>query len=117
MRTKENKLLDLSMEFAVEIIKLTKFLKDKKESIISNQVGRSGTSIGANISEAQYAQGKADFISKLKISLKECNETSYWLELAFKTNYIDEIYFNHLNKLCTDIRIMLIKSCKTAKGE
>ena len=68
---KENKLAELSMEFSVDIIKLVKTLKDSRESVISNQIGRSATSIGANIYEAQYAQGKKDFISKLEIALKE----------------------------------------------
>jgi len=85
------------MAFAVSIINLVKELKLKKESIISNQIGRSGTSIGANIREAQYAHGKADFISKLQIALKEANETGYWLELLFKTEYISEEEFRSLN--------------------
>ena len=83
----ESKLRTQSMDFAVSIINLVKYLKEKRESIISNQIGRSGTSIGANIREAQYAHGKADFIAKLQIALKEANETGYWLELLFKTNY------------------------------
>ena len=87
---KENKLKELSMEFSVDIINLVKQLKANHESIISNQIGRSGTSVGANIHEAQYAQGKKDFISKLEIALKEASETGYWLELLFRTNYIDE---------------------------
>ena len=82
----ESKLKNLSMEFSVDIIELVKNLKSAKESIISNQIGRSGTSIGANIREAQYAHGKADFISRLQIALKEANETGYWLELLYKTN-------------------------------
>ena len=86
----ESKLRELSMEFSVDIINLVKFLKSNHESVIANQIGRSGTSIGANIHEAQYAQGKKDFISKLKIALKEASETGYWLELAYRTNYIDE---------------------------
>ena len=81
----ESKLRTQSMEFAVEIINLVKALKEKREAIISNQIGRSGTSIGANIREAQYAQGRKDFVSKLQIALKEANETGYWLELLFKT--------------------------------
>ena len=112
---KENKLADLSMDFSVKIIGLVKKLKDNKETIISNQIGRSGTSIGANIREAKYAQGKKDFVSKLEIALKEANETGYWLELLFKTNYISESDFKDLNDLCTTIRVMLIASCKTAK--
>lgn len=77
-----------SMDFAVSIINLVKALKAKHESVISNQIGRSGTSIGANIREAQYAHGKPDFIAKLQISLKEANETGYWLELLYKTCYL-----------------------------
>ena len=76
---KENKLKELSTSFAVEIINLVKELKQKRESVISNQIGRSGTSIGANIHEAQYAHSKADFVTKLQIALKEANETGYWL--------------------------------------
>ena len=76
---KENKLADISMDFSVQIINLVKYLKSKHESIISNQIGRSGTSIGANIHEAQYAHSKADFVAKLQIALKEANETGYWL--------------------------------------
>jgi four helix bundle protein len=112
---KENKLADLSMELAIEIIALVKLLKEQRESVISNQIGRSGTSIGANIREANYAQGKKDFISKLEIALKEAGETGYWLELLYKTNFIDEAYYKRLDNLCASIRIMLIASCKTAK--
>ena len=92
-----------------------KYLKEKRESIISNQIGRSGTSIGANIREAQYAHGKADFIVKLQIALKEANETGYWLELLFKTNYISEEEYKALDSACASIRVMLIASINTAK--
>ena len=112
---KENKLADVSMDFSVQIINLVKDLKSKHESVISNQIGRSGASIGANIYEANYAQGKKDFISKLEIALKEANETGYWLELLYKTNYIDETTFKSLNEQCASIRVMLIASCRTAK--
>ncbi len=74
---KENKLADLSMDFAVKIIDLVKELKAKRKTVVSNQIGRSGASIGANIYEAKYAQGKKDFISKLEIALKEASETGY----------------------------------------
>lgn len=111
----ESKLKNLSIEFSVEIIELVKHLKSVKESIISNQIGRSGTSIGANIHEAQYAQGKKDFISKLEIALKEANETGYWLELLYRTKYIDEQTFKKLSSECTSLRAMLIASCRTAK--
>ena len=111
----ESKLRDMSLSFAVSIINLVKELKLKKENIISNQIGRSGTSIGANIREAQYAHGKADFISKLQIALKEANETGYWLELLYKTKYIDEETYKKLDSACTSIRVMLISSVNTVK--
>ena len=112
---KENKLADMSLEFSVEIINLVKKLKNEHETIISSQIGRSGTSIGANIREANYGQSKSDFISKLEIALKESNETGYWLELLYKTGYIDEIYYKNLDNLCSGIRVLLVASCKTAK--
>ena len=111
----ESKLRDQSTDFAVSIITLVKQLKEKRESIISNQIGRSGTSIGANIREAQYAHGKADFIAKLQIALKEANETGYWLELLFRTDYIDEETYRALDAACTSLRVMLISSIQTAK--
>ena len=103
------------MDFAVSIIELVKNLKVKHESVISNQIGRSGTSIGANIREAQYAHGKADFIAKLQIALKEANETGYWLELLYRTGYLPEEEFKTLDFACASIRVMLISSIKTAK--
>jgi len=112
---KENKLADLSMAFSVEIIHLVKELKSKHETVISNQIGRSGTSIGANIYEANYAQGKKDFISKLEIALKEASETGYWHELLHETGYIDDGTYKVLNDRCTTLRVMLVSSCKTAK--
>lgn len=104
------------MDFAVAIINLVKELREKRESIISNQIGRSGTSIGANIRQAQYAHGKADFIAKLQIALKEANETGYWLELLYKTNYVSETDYKSLDSACASIRVMLIASINTAKG-
>lgn len=112
----ESKLRTQSLDFAVSIIDLVKRLKSQRESIISNQIGRSGTSIGANIREAQYAHGKADFIAKLQISLKEANETGYWLELLYKTNYITEAEYRTLDSACACIRVMLISSINTAKS-
>ncbi len=112
---RDDKLSVQSMDFAVSIINLVKELKLKKENIISYQIGRSGTSIGANIREAQYAHGRADFVSKLQIALKEANETGYWLELLYKTNYIDEATYKNLDTACISIRVMLISSLNTAK--
>ena len=112
----ESKLRELSMEFSVDIINLVKHLKSNHESVIANQIGRSGTSIGANIHEAQYAQGKKDFISKLEIALKEASETGYWLELAYRTNYIDAQQYKILSDKCAMLRVMLVSSCRTAKA-
>ena len=111
-----DKLSEQSMDFAVQIINLVKQLKEQRESIISNQIGRSGTSIGANIREAKYAHGTADFISKMQIALKEANETGYWLELLYKTNYIGEEQYNFLESTCKSLRAMLVSSINTAKN-
>ena len=111
----ESKLRDQSLEFAVSVINLVIDLKSKHETIISNQIGRSGTSIGANIREAQYAHGKPDFIAKLQIALKEANETGYWLELLYKTNYIDEETYKSLDAACASIRVMHVASINTSK--
>ena len=112
----ESKLRVQSMDFAVAIINLVRNLKENRESIISNQIGRSGTSIGANIREAQYAHSKPDFVAKLQIALKEANETGYWLELLYKTQYITEEEYKRLDAACASIRVMLIASINTAKG-
>ena len=112
----ESKLRTQAMDFSVQIVNLVKRLKAKRESVISGQLGRSGTSIGANIYEANYAQGPKDFISKLEIALKEASETGYWLELLYKTEYIDEATYKTLSNKCASIRAMLIASCKTAKN-
>ncbi len=114
---KNDKLSQLSMDFAVSTIGLVKDLKQKKESIISNQIGRSGTSIGANIREAQYAHGKADFVAKLQIALKEAIETGYWLELLYKSGYLAEASYRQLDSNCSTLRVLLISSIRTAKGE
>ena len=110
---KENKLSELSMAFSVDIINLVKYLKSNHESIISNQIGRSGTSIGANIHEAQYAQGKKDFISKLEIALKECSESEYWLELLIESGYYED---KRILEQCVEIKKLLISSINTAKN-
>ena len=115
MEKSSNKLADLSVAFAVEILNLVKYLKEQRETIICNQIGRAGTSIGANIHEAQYAHGKADFVSKLQIALKEANETSYWLLLLGKTNILSSAEYDRLETLCREIRITLIASINTTK--
>lgn len=113
---RNDKLSVQSMDFAVSIIHLVKRLKSQKESIISNQIGRCGTSIGANIREAQYAHSRADFISKLQIALKEANETGYWLELLYKTEYLSAEEFERMERECASLRFLLISSINTAKS-
>ena len=113
---RNDKLSVASMNFAISIINLTKKLKEKKEYIISNQIGRSGTSIGANIREAQYAHSKIDFIAKMQIALKEANETGYWLELLYNTEYITERQYKEFETDCKSIRAMLVSSINTAKN-
>lgn len=103
-------------EFAKQIVFLCRDIKAAaKESVLTNQLLRSGTSIGANIHEAQYAQDKKDFISKLETAQKECFETEYWLELLFETGYIAESTYKPLQNQCGAIRRMLIASLNTAK--
>ena len=111
----ENKLLDLSFEFAVAIVNLVDGVTAPKSSFMTDQLARAGTSVGANIHEAQYAQSKKDFVAKLEIALKESNETSYWLKLMYETNRIDISAYQCAEKLCGNIRRLLIASCKTAK--
>ena len=109
----DNKLADLSTEFAVQILKLTDSIKGHYS--LANQLERSGTSIGANIREAKYAHGKADFIAKLQIALKECYETEYWIEIAQKADIVSEESVKALLHDCSVIRRMLIASINTAK--
>ena len=112
----DNKLLDLSFEFAVVIVNLVDGVTSPKSSYMTDQLARAGTSVGANIYEAQYAQSKKDFIAKMEIALKESNETTYWLKLMYETNRIDSLTYQHAEKLCGNIRRLLIASCKTAKS-
>lgn len=114
---KENALIDKSITFAARIVKLHRYLiKDKKENVISKQIVRSGTSIGANINEANYGQSKADFISKLHIALKETAETEYWLKLLMMSEYLTVDMGNSLLNDCLEIKRILIASINTAKG-
>ena len=109
----ESKLRDLSMDFSVKIIKLCDNIKGHHSLV--NQLERSATSIGANIHEANYAHGKADFVAKLQISLKECYETEYWIELFVKSELLNREIAKELYNQCGTIRRMLISSIKTAK--
>ena len=110
----ENLVLDLSMQFAIDIVNLCETLKGKNS--LTNQLLRSGTSIGANIHEANYASSKADFIAKMQIALKECHETEYWLKLFFKTAIISEDVYKKMSQNSGKIRRILIASLNTAKG-
>ena len=109
----ENRLADLSTAFAVSILKLTDGIKGHYS--LSNQLERSGTSIGANIREAKYAHSRADFIAKLQIALKECYETEYWIEIAVKAGILADVSAKGIMHDCGAIRRMLISSINTAK--
>ena len=107
-----------SKEFAKKIIFLCRGMKQKNiESVLINQLLRCGTSIGANVHEAQYAQGTKDFISKFEIALKECNESSYWIELLYETNSITKETFDEFQKQCIELRRMLVSSITTLKNK
>ncbi|WP_298548003.1 four helix bundle protein [uncultured Parabacteroides sp.] len=97
-----------SMNFAIRIIKLRRFLQNAKEFDLSSQVARSGTAIGALIREAEYAESKADFVHKMRIALKEANETSYWLELLYKTEILDNNIYNSVKADNEELKKMLV---------
>ena len=118
MNEKENPLKDKSFLFALRIVRLYKLLIEvKKEYVLSKQLLRSGTSIGANIREAQNAQSKADFIHKLSISQKECDETLYWLELLYQSEYLTEIEFNSIYPEANELLKMLRSAIITSKNK
>ena len=113
---KENLLINLSKQFAVDVVNLCSEIKEnRKNNVLLNQLLRSGTSIGANIHEANYAASKADFINKLQIALKECYETDYWLDLFRETKMISEDVYTDMFGKCSKIRKLLISSITTAK--
>ena len=113
----ESILIQISLKFSAEIIKLQQYLiKEKKEIIISKQIIRSATSIGANINEANYGSSKADFIAKMHIALKECAETEYWIRLLKEAEYINNDIFNALISDCLSIKKMLVATLNTAKN-
>ena len=112
---KNNIVKEKSFDFALRIIKLYKFLKEKKEFILSKQILRSGTSIGAMIRESEQAESKAVFIHKLAIGLKEANETEYWLELLYKSDYIDTTQYKSIKKDCKEILKLLTSIIKSSR--
>ena len=114
----ESIMLDKAKDFAVEIINVCKTIKEtKRESVLTNQLMRSGTSIGANIHESKYAHGTADFIAKMQIALKECYESEYWLELLNRTGYLSDEHYKIILNECGQIRRMLISSINTVKNK
>ena len=114
---KENIALEKSFDFAVRIVNLYKHMtNNKKEYVLSKQLLRSGTSIGANITEAQRGQSKADFTAKMSIALKEAYETDYWLRLLYKTEYINTVEYESIDKDVKEIISLLMSICKTANN-
>ena len=108
-------LISKSKEFALQVIKVCNFVKqNKKESVLSNQLIRSGTSIGAYIREAFYGHGTSDFIAKLQIALKECSESEYWIELLIESGYYDD---KKILEQCIEIKKLLVSSINTAKAK
>ena len=115
MMGKQNVIVEKSFDFAVRIVNLYKYLCDeKREFVLSKQLLRSGTSIGANVSEAEQAQSRKDFAAKMNIALKEASETEYWLRLLVKTNYIDEKQFTSVMVDCEEVKKLLHAIVKTA---
>ena len=110
-----NAIVDKSFRFAVRIVKLCKYIREnRKEYILSKQLMRSGTSIGANVAEAQRGQSKADFTAKMCIALKEANETQYWLRLLFHTDYLSQEEFQSIHADLEEVLGLLTAICKTA---
>ena len=114
----ERQIYEKSKVFALKIVNVCKNIQiEKKEYILTDQLIRSSTSIGANIAESKYAQSNADFVSKLQIALKECAESEYWIDMLKGADYISEEEFNNLRAECGRLRIMLVTAVKTAKKE
>ncbi|MRX37684.1 four helix bundle protein [Flavobacterium sp. LC2016-23] len=113
---KKNIIKEKSFAFAIDIVNLYKVLTDKKEFVLSKQLLRSGTSIGANVRESEHAQSKADFIHKLSISLKEANETEYWLDLLYETKYLSDIEFQNIKPKIIELLRLLTSIIKTSKN-
>ena len=112
----KNVTLKKSMDFAVRIVNLYKFLcKEKQEYVLSKQLLRSGTSIGANVREGHYGQSKADFTAKMGISLKEVSETEYWLELLYKTEYLTKEQYESIKSDCVELAKLLTAIVKSSK--
>ena len=117
LKMSESILKDKSYAFAIEIVNLVRILQnDHKEYVLTKQLLRSGTAVGALISEAEFGQSKLDFVHKLSIALKEANESRYWLNLLHDTNYLDKTTFTKLLTNCAELIRILVASIKTIKG-
>ena len=112
---KENVIKEKSFLFAIEIVSLYKILVERKEFVLSKQLLCSGTSIGANVRESEHAQSKADFIHKLSIALKEANETEYWIDLLFETNYLSQTEFENIKPSIIELLKLLTSIINTSK--
>ena len=114
---RNNTIKDKSFSFSIRVVQLFKYLKnEKKEYVISKQLLRSGTAIGALVREAEHAESKADFIHKMSIALKEANETDYWIELLFQTKYLDSKAYDSIKKDALELLKMLISIVRTSKN-
>lgn len=114
---KENVVLEKSKKFAIRIIRLCRYLKEvKSERVLSNQILKSGTSIGANLAEASQAQSKADFLSKINISLKECTETKYWIESLYGAQVINDMEYKSIYEDCVELEKLLTSITRTTKN-
>lgn len=112
----KNAVLEKSMDFAIRIVRLCKWLREeKKEYILTKQLLRSGTSVGANLSEAQAAMSEADFLAKVYISYKECKETDYWITLLHRTDYLDDVQFESVHKDVEELEKLLSSITKTVR--
>lgn len=114
---KESPLHNKSFEFALKVIELSRQLKGKSEYVLSKQLLRSGTAVGALIKESEFAQSTADYINKFSIALKEANETNYWLELLFHSHYIEQPLYETLASLNKELISMLVSTIKTLKSK
>lgn len=113
----DNIIVDKSKAFAIRIVKLADYLRNKKEFVMSEQIKKSGTSIGANVKEAICGQSRADFYSKINIALKEASETEYWIELLYETGYINKVAFTSIYRDCKELIKILTAISKTQKND
>ena len=110
---KRDRISELSMDLAIRIVQLSQRLENGREYVLSRQLRKSGTSIGANVRESKYAQSRADFVSKLQIALKEAGEADFWLELLLRTSYITKAEYAELSDICTQLIAILTASINT----